>query len=132
MSDSSAPDTKRTDMSEKRIVMTINLQTEAPPLHEDASGALRVGNSQVLLELVIRAFQDGATPETIYQRYPTAGLAEIYAVIAYYLRHPQDIDAYLAKREQRAQDLRQRIDRHQGNLTALRDRLLAYRSQAQG
>ena len=45
--------------------MEMVLQTEAPPLHRDASGALRVGHSRVLLELVIRAFQDGATPATL-------------------------------------------------------------------
>jgi hypothetical protein len=51
--------------------MAFNVQTEAPPLAEDASGALRVGSSRVLMELVVRAFQDGATPETIGQRYST-------------------------------------------------------------
>ena len=112
--------------------MAINLQTEAPPLREDASGALRIGNSRVLLELVIRAFQDGATPETIHQRYPTAGLPDIYAVIAYYLRHAEDIDAYLAERGQRAHDVRQRIEQHQGDLAGLRNRLAARRDPAQG
>jgi hypothetical protein len=42
--------------------MELILQTETPPLRRDVSGALRVGRSRVLLELVIRAFQDGATP----------------------------------------------------------------------
>lgn len=41
---------------------------EAPPLRDDGSGTLRVCNSRVLLELVILAFQDGATPEAIVQR----------------------------------------------------------------
>ncbi len=49
--------------------MTFTAQAEAPPLRQDASGALRVGGTRVLLELVVRAFQDGATPETIVQRY---------------------------------------------------------------
>jgi hypothetical protein len=53
--------------------VAFTVQTEAPPLREDATGALRVGNSRVLLELVVRAFQDGATPETIVQRYSHAG-----------------------------------------------------------
>ena len=105
--------------------MEIILQTEAPPLRREASGALRVGRSRVLLELVIRAFQDGATPEVIAQRYPGAMLADIYAVIAYYLRHREDIEAYLAEREQRAREVRQRIESHQGDLADLRDRLLA-------
>ena len=49
--------------------MSFAVEPEAPPLREDAAGALRVGRSRVLLELVIRAFQDGATPEAIVQRY---------------------------------------------------------------
>ena len=105
--------------------MAIIIQPEAPPLREDASGALRVGSSRVLVELVIRAFQDGATPEAIAQRYPTATFADIYAVIAYYLRHRQEVEASLAEREQRAQDVRQRIERHQGDLADLRRRILA-------
>jgi uncharacterized protein (DUF433 family) len=105
--------------------MAIIIQPEAPPLREDASGALRGGSSRVLVELVIRAFQDGVTPETIAQCYPTATLTDIYAVIAYYLRHRQEVEAYLAAREQRAQGVRQRIERHQGDLADLRRRMLA-------
>jgi uncharacterized protein (DUF433 family) len=110
--------------------MEMTLQTEAPPLRRDEAGALRVGSSRVLLDLVIRAFQDGATPETIAQRYPTATLPDIYAVIAYYLRHRGDVEAYLAERERRAKKVRQRIESHQGDLADLRSRLLARRQSA--
>lgn len=103
--------------------MEIILKTEAPPLHRDTSGNLRVGHSRVLLDLVIHAFQDGATPEVIVQRYSTATLADIYAVIAYYLRHREEIETYLAEREQQAQDIYQHIKQQQGDLTELRDRL---------
>jgi hypothetical protein len=34
-------------------------------------------------------------------------LADIYAVIHYYLRHRQDVDGYLANRERQAKALRQ-------------------------
>jgi uncharacterized protein (DUF433 family) len=107
--------------------MGIILQTEATPLRWDASGALRIGHSRVLLELVIRAFQDGATPEAIAQRYPAAALADVYTVIGYYLRHQADIERYLAERELQAQEVRDRIDSHQGDLSDLRARLLARR-----
>ena len=110
--------------------MSILLQAEAPPLHRDGSGALRVGHSRVLLELVIRAFQDGATPEAIAQRYPTAALPDIYAVVAYYLRHRADVEAYLSEREQQAREVRQRIESQQGDLAELRGRLLARRQTA--
>jgi uncharacterized protein (DUF433 family) len=111
--------------------VTFTARAEAPPLSEDAAGALRVGNSRVLLELVIRAFQDGATPETIVQRYSTLALPDVYAVIAYYLRHRSDVEEYLARRERKAEEVRQRIETHQGDLSEIRARLLAQR-QARG
>jgi uncharacterized protein (DUF433 family) len=107
--------------------VTFTAQAEAPPLHEDASGALRVGDSRVLLEVVVRAFQDGATPETIVQRYSTLALPDVYAVIAYYLRHRSEIEEYLARREQKAEEVRRRIESQQGDLSEIRARLLAQR-----
>lgn len=79
----------------------------------------------MLLELVIRAFQDGATPEAIAQRYPTTQLSDVYSVIGYYLRHREEIDAYLAERERLAGEVQQRIEEGQSDLGELRERLLA-------
>jgi uncharacterized protein (DUF433 family) len=107
--------------------MAFSAQAEAPPLREDESGALRVGNTRVLLELVIWAFQDGATPETIVQQYSTLSLPDVYAVIAYYLRHRNQIEDYLTRREQRADEVRQKIESRQGDLSEIRARLLARR-----
>ena len=107
--------------------MAFTVQAEAPPLREDAAGALRVGDSRVLLELVIRAFQDGATPETIVHRYPTLVLADVYAVVAYYLRHRDEVEDYLTRREQKAEEVRKRIEGQQGDLSEIRARLLARR-----
>ncbi len=90
-------------------------------------GAIRVGTTRVLLELLVRAFQDGATPEAIVQRYSTLTLANVYAVIAYYLRHRSEVEEYLARREERAEKVRQRTDAQQGDLAEIRDRLLAQR-----
>lgn len=72
------------------------LEQEMPPLREDEAGAIRVGDSRVLLELVIRAFQDGASAESIVQRYSTLSLSDVYTTIGYYLRHQQAVEAYLA------------------------------------
>jgi uncharacterized protein (DUF433 family) len=107
--------------------MTLLIQSDAPPLRQDASGAWRVGESRVLLELVVRAFQDGATPETIVQRYPTLLLPDVYGVITYYLRHREDVDRYLAERERLAGEARKRIEQRQGDLGEIRRRLLASR-----
>jgi uncharacterized protein (DUF433 family) len=103
--------------------MSLVLQQDAPPLERDASGAWRIAGTRVLLELVVRAFQDGATPEAIMQRYDTLVLSDVYAVIAYYLRHQEEIDQYLAEREQIAEELRTQIEQSQRDLTDIRQRL---------
>jgi len=107
--------------------MSFTAQAESPPIHEDADGAVRVGSSRVLLELVVRAFQDGATPEAIVQRYATLSLGDVYAVVGYYLRHGAEIDEYLARREHQAGEMRKRMERDTADLTAIRARLAARR-----
>jgi uncharacterized protein (DUF433 family) len=105
--------------------MSLVLEREAPPFSEDQSGAIRIGKSRVLLELVIRAFQDGASPESIMQRYSTLSLSEIYTTIGYYLRHPQEIETYLSQREQLAETVHQKLSNIQPDLSSIRTRLLA-------
>jgi uncharacterized protein (DUF433 family) len=109
--------------------MTVMIQVDNPPLRQDDSGALPIGQSRLLLELVIRAFQDGATPEAIVQRYPSATLTDIYGAVTYYLRHREDIESYLAERESQAVEIRQRVDSHQSDLGELRRRLLGRRGE---
>ena len=106
----------------KRIL----LRAELPPLRQDAHGDLRVGTSRVLLDVVLDAFLDGATPESIAERYPTASLADYYGAIAYFLRHEEEIEAYLEEREQRAGQVRAIIE-SSPDLSDLRRRLLARR-----
>lgn len=80
------------------------------PLYEDPPGVFRIGKSRVLLELVIRAFQRGQTPEAILQSYDTLCLADVYAVVSYYLANPAPIDEYLAACDQKAEVTRQKLE----------------------
>ena len=105
--------------------MNLVLEREAPPLREDETGAIRVGNSRVLLELVIIAFQDGVSPESIVQQYSTLSLSDVYATIAYYLRHQKIIEAYLDRREELAETVRKKLSGVQPDLSLIRSRLLA-------
>jgi uncharacterized protein (DUF433 family) len=80
------------------------------PLHEEPPGVLRVGKSRVLLELVIRAFQRGQTPESIVQSYDTLGLSDVYAVVSYYLADPALFDEYLRHCDEKAEAVRRRLE----------------------
>lgn len=95
------------------------------PLREDPSGVFRVGESRVLLELVIHAFQRGATPEAIVQSYDTLRLRDVYAVVSHYLANPTPFEAYLVERDEAAAETRRMIEAVQGPQDKLRERLLA-------
>ncbi|MBN3922590.1 DUF433 domain-containing protein [Nostoc sp. NMS4] len=105
--------------------MTLAIEQEIPPLSEDATGAIRVGNTRVLLELVIRSFQDGASPESIVGRYSSLSLSDVYLTIGYYLRHRNAVELYLQQREQLAESVHQRLSNIQPDLSLIRSRLLA-------
>ena len=105
--------------------MTIVLKSEKPPLQEDETGAIRVGKTRVLLEIVIRAFQDGASPESIVNRYSTLTLSDTYGAIAYYLKNQDLVEEYLNQREQFTESVKQRLEAIQPDLSQIRSRLLS-------
>ena len=78
--------------------MPLFLQAEAVPLRMDENGVIRIGQTRVLLELVIEAYQGGTTPETIVRWFDSLRLADVYAVISYYLNHKEEVDEYLRGR----------------------------------
>jgi hypothetical protein len=95
------------------------------PLREEPAGVFRVGKSRVLLELVLRAFKGGATPEAIVQSYDTLNLADVYAVITRYLAAPGPFEQYLRIREEEAAETRRTIEQFQGPQGNLREILPA-------
>jgi uncharacterized protein (DUF433 family) len=96
------------------------------PLSRDASGVYRVGGSRVTLDLVIRAFNRGATPEEIAQDFPSLQLSEIYQVIGYYLNHGSELAGYF---DRRAREEQETLEAHQDEWSprGFRERLLARR-----
>jgi uncharacterized protein (DUF433 family) len=97
------------------------------PIVEDSDHVLRIAGTRVTLDSVVIAFDLGATPEEIVQRYPTLNLAGVYAVIAFVLQHRDTVNAYLADRDKRSAETKAEADeRFPGK--ELRSRLLARRA----
>ena len=90
--------------------MALTIAHEIIPLQADSDGVVRVAGTRVTLETVIAAFSEGATAEEIAQQYPSLNLADIYAVIGYYLRHSEEVAAYLQQRKVQADTARKRND----------------------
>jgi uncharacterized protein (DUF433 family) len=115
--------------------MTLQIAADPVPLRADASGTVRVGRSRVTLDLVVEEFLAGSPPERIVEQYDALKLPDVYAVLAYYLRHRREVDAYLADRRQRAGALRGEIEGHfpSGGLRArLQERQAKERDAAAG
>jgi uncharacterized protein (DUF433 family) len=103
------------------------LATEPIPLHTDQGGVVRVGSTRVTLDSVVYAFQEGATAEQILEQYPSLRLADVYAVISYYLRHGEEVDAYVNEQRRQAEEVR-RQDEARFDRSGIRERLLARRA----
>jgi len=104
--------------------MSFVIATEPISLEMDAGGVVRVGGTRVTLDTIVTAFNEGATAEEIVHQYPSLHLADVYAVIGYYLRRRSEVEAYLHQRHQQAAHVRKQNET-QFDLHGVRDRLLA-------
>lgn len=107
----------------------LSIVDDPVPLRVDGLGVIRVGSSRVPIDTVVHVFLDGISAEEIVDRYPTLELADVYSTIAYYLRHREEVDAYLRERERHAEEMRAQVEARQGSSEGLRERLLARRAQ---
>jgi uncharacterized protein (DUF433 family) len=104
---------------------TLPIHADPPPLRTDEGGAVRVGKTRVSLDLVVEQYENGMSPEDMVRAYDTLGLADVYAVIAYYLRHRDEVRAYLKRRHEEAEALRAKIESERPRVG--REELLARR-----
>ncbi len=102
------------------------LHAEPPPLRVDEGGCVRVGPSRVSLDVLVEQYENGMTPEGLVRAYDALALADVHAVIAYYLRHRDLVRAYLKQREAEAEALREKVEAERPRMT--RDELLARQS----
>ena len=90
---------------------------------KDERRTFRVADTRVTLDVVLARYQRGRTPEQILDSFPTLKLADIYAVISYYLNNHEEIDAYLRQQREEAEHLRHEIEAKQPQTEPLHARL---------
>jgi hypothetical protein len=75
--------------------------------------------------MVVYAFRQGATAETIVDKFPSLALADVYTVIGYYLQNRVQVDSYIREREQAGEAVRKQIEAEFPQTRELRERLMA-------
>src|SRR6202451_2252946 len=93
-----------------RLPNGLPLPADLPPLRLDQGDVVRIGDSRISLDLVVEQYENGMTPEDMVRAYDTLVLADVHAVIAYYLRHRDEVRAYLKRRAEEAEALRAMIE----------------------
>ena len=93
-----------------------------PPIAIDRDGVMRVAGTRVALETVVGTFDDGGSPEEIVSQYPSLTLADVYAVIAFYLQHAPEVGEYLSRRRREGEATEREV-RSQPHMRDLRERL---------
>jgi uncharacterized protein (DUF433 family) len=110
----------------KTDTTTLMIEAKPVPLEVDADGVARVGGTRVTLDTVVAAFREGATAEEIVYQYPSLDLADVYAVIGYYLQRRSDVETYLRQRQQQSDEARGQNETR-FDPRDIRERLLARR-----
>lgn len=106
------------------LTTAMEISHQPLPLKLDSDGTVRVGGTRIPIDTIIIVFNRGATAEEIVQQYPSLELADVYAVIGYYLRNREEVDAYLEQRKQQASAIREQNESN-FDVTAIRERLLS-------
>src|SRR5678816_1486346 len=78
------------------------------PLMYWDDGSIRVHGSRVTLDTIVARFQQGCSPLRIHYGFPTLTVAQINAVIDWYLNHQTKAGEYIKKRDAEAE--RERIE----------------------
>lgn len=97
-------------MDPDKPIDLLTLGIDGSPLRRDEGGVVRIGNSRVSLDVLVEQYENGMTPEEMVRAYDTLALADVHEAIAYYLRHGDDVRAYLKRREEEAAVLRTMIE----------------------
>ena len=90
--------------------MNLALEAIPVPLRDDGGNGLRVGQTRVSFESVWHMYQQGASPAEIVQAFDTLHPADVYAVLAWALRQPAAVDAYLKRRDEEAAAMRRQME----------------------
>lgn len=104
------------------------LATDPLPLSVDADGIIRIGGTRVTLDTLVSLYEEGYPAEWLAEAFPSLTLADIHAVVGYFLRHRNELEEYLKRNRKLAERNRQELESKHPSLRSLKSRLLARRA----
>ena len=98
--------------------------TDTVPLFQTEDGTVRVIGTRINLDTLVGRFEEGDSLKDIHEGFPTLSVAQIEAVIAWYLDHRAEVQEYIDELYAEAEKIRQEIESQPGyvSLSELRRR----------
>ncbi len=95
---------------------TATLPTEPlmVPFQLDEYGTYRVGNTRIPLERVIECYGRGDSAADIVVSFQDLRLADVFAVLSYYLNHEEEVQEYCRRQKDAGTEVMARIEAAQG------------------
>ncbi len=103
---------KNDQMNQSKYNAFMTNLTLTTPLVFWEDGTIRVANSRVTLDTIVRQFKLGATAEQIQEDFSSLSLREIYAVLAFYLEQTAYVEDYLRKQKAEAAETIEFIEKN--------------------
>ncbi len=101
------------------------------PIRRDLGGALRVGSTRMVYELVIGAFQEGHDPRDVCEMFPGVDLGEISLLYGHYLLNRDKHDEMYRLYEEAGDRIRKRIEASGHGGLELKEKLRARLQEAE-
>jgi uncharacterized protein (DUF433 family) len=67
---------------------------------EQRNGGYYVKGTRISLDSIVYSFNDGESPETIRQNFPSLRLEQVYGAITFYLAHQGEVDRNVREGEE--------------------------------
>ena len=109
------------------MTLAETLKPKAPPLCPGEGGIIHVAGTRVTLDTIVACYKLGMTAEEIATAYDTLSLADVHAVLSYYLDNQGIVDEYIASGERESEQLHRELDA-KSPWPQLRERLVARRA----
>lgn len=85
------------------------LKSDPLPLARDARGVIRIGGTRVSLESLVASYEAGGSTQELAEAFPDLSLYDIHSTIAYYLKHREEVEEYIAVRRRAAEETEARL-----------------------
>ena len=114
--------------------MTAIEAVQTAPFEQWDDGSVRIAGTRIHLYLILHNYKQGASAEELNHRFPALSLEKARAVIAYYLDHQSELDAYLQRQDEEEAAFMKQLEadpKYQADRAALRERLMRCRQEMQ-